>query len=74
MKKTFIPFIYTVGNTFVFRFKKNLKTVKTKIFYKIDFLTYTIIDKEYDIEEFTIKDINKICTTVVEELNKRFLD
>ncbi len=74
MKKTFIPFIYTVGNTFVFRRKKNLKTVKTKIFYKIDFLTYTIIDKEYDIEEFTIKDINKICTTVVEELNKRFLD
>ena len=74
MKKTFIPFIYTVGNTFVFRRKKNLKTVKTKIFYKIDFLTYTIIDKEYDMEEFTIKDINKICTTVVEELNKRFLD
>ena len=74
MKKTFIPFIYTVGNTFVFRRKKNLKTVKTKIFYKIDFLTYTIIDKEYDIEEFTIKDINKICTTVVDELNIRFLD
>lgn len=74
MKKTFIPFIYTVGNTFVFRRKKNLKTVKTKIFYKIDFLTYTIIDKEYDMEEFTIKDVNKICVTIVEELNKRLLD
>ena len=74
MKKTFIPFLYKVNNTFVFRRKKDLKTVKTKIFYGIDFLTYTIIDKEYDMEEFTIKDVNKICVTIVEELNKRFLD
>lgn len=77
MTKTFIPFLYKIGKTFVFRRTKKVEDVistRCIIFYRIDFFSYIKIDQVFDNEVFSIKQINSICQTVVRDLGATFLD
>lgn len=70
----FIPYLYIYNGVVIYKrvYKTNDDIIfKTTIFYKLDTLTYYIIDRIFD-NNFNLTDINKVLKTVIDQLDKKY--
>jgi hypothetical protein len=68
-----IPFLYYYKGSLVFKRKYILDgevIIKFIIYYKVDSLTYYTIKEEYYLAENSNKEVEKIITTIIDELKK----
>lgn len=75
--KTIIPYIYMYKGNLVFRRTYNLEDeiiIQMWILYRLDWMTFKLIKKEYYASDQSIKDVNRITTVVVDEMDKLFRD
>lgn len=75
MRKLRIPFIYRYNNTYIYKrvYKLEGEIITTvKIYYKLDFFTYKVIEKEFYNADNTLTQIDNMTEVIIIELDKIF--
>lgn len=70
-----LPFLYLIGGQLVFKRKYVLKDeviIKFTLFFKVDFLTYYKVKKEYYITEHNNQQVVEIIKATITQLSKLF--